>query len=314
MMLEAGMKVLITGGSGLIGRALTEKLIQSGHEVIVLSRIPNKVVGMPDGVKIEAWDGKTTAGWGPLVSEVDAVVNLAGASIAGESLIPMRWTEKRKALIYESRINAGKALVEAVAQAERKPKVLIQASAIGYYGFHDEEELDENSLPGADFLAMLSINWEASTQPVTKQGVRHAVIRTGLVLSNQGGVLPLFKLQFGLFVGGRLGSGKQYYSWIHIEDQVGGIIHLIENGEASGAFNLTAPEPVTNQQFVKTLGRVMKRPAWLPVPEFALRLALGEVAGLSVNGQRVLPRRLLETGFEFKFPGLKTAFSDLLIN
>jgi uncharacterized protein (TIGR01777 family) len=310
--LEDKMKVLITGGSGLIGKALTDELIMQGDEAIILSRNPDNLSDLPVGVSTAAWDGKSTNGWGHLVNEVDAVVNLAGASIAGDTPLKMRWTEKRKNLIRTSRIDAGRAVLAAISAAEKKPNVLVQASAIGYYGFHGEEALDETSPPGSDFLAELSKEWEAGTKSVEDQGVRHVVIRTGLVLSNAGGVMPLFKLQFGLFAGGRMGSGKQYYSWIHIDDQAGAIVYLLKNQTASGVYNLTAPQPETNQDFAKILGKVMRRPSLLPAPEFILKAALGEVAALTVKGQRVLPKRLLEAGYLFKYPDLKAAFVGLL--
>lgn len=306
------MKVLITGGSGLIGQALTEKLLAGGHSVIILSRSPEKVGGQPAGVEVAKWDARTAQGWGHLVNEVDGIVNLAGASLFGDFLLPSRWTKKRKALVYNSRKHAGEAVVEAVSQASRKPEVVVQSSGIGYYGFHADEKLTESDPPADDFLGSLSVDWEASTKPVEAMGVRRVIIRTGLVLSNQGGVLPLFKLQFSLFVGGWMGSGGQYYSWIHLDDEANAILHLLENKESSGAYNLTAPQPVTNKEFSKALGAVMRRPVWFPLPEFVLKLVLGQVAELSTRGQRVFPARLQEGGFEYKFPEIKPALRDLV--
>ncbi|MEN8242181.1 MAG: TIGR01777 family oxidoreductase [Chloroflexota bacterium] len=306
------MDVLITGGSGLIGRALTAELVKYGDRVVILSRRPDKMKNLSPGVRTAVWDGKSAQGWGHLINEVDAVVNLAGASIAGNSPLSMRWTKKRKAQIRSSRINAGKAVLEAIISAEKKPEVLVQASAIGYYGYHGDQPIEEDSPAGSDFLAQLSIEWESGTKLVEDQGVRHLVIRTGLVLSSAGGVMPLFKMQFGLFAGGRMGSGRQYYSWIHVADQVGAIVYLLKTKSTSGAYNLTAPQPETNQDFSRILGKVMRRPSVVPVPEFALRAALGEVADLTVKGQRVLPRRLLEAGYLFQFPNLESAFVDLL--
>jgi uncharacterized protein (TIGR01777 family) len=313
-MVEVEMKVVITGGSGMIGRALTAALVDNGHEVVILSRNPKKVLGLPKGATVVGWDGKTAKGWGDIVNESDAIVNLAGTSIGGEPPLNMRWTKKRKALIRSSRINANKAVVEAITKAEKKPNVLLQAAAIGYYGFHDDEELDESSPPASDFMGTLVQEWEGGTRAVEDQGVRHVVMRNGLVLSDKGGVMPLFKLQFNLFVGGWMGSGKQYYSWVHVDDVVAAIKFLLANETTRGAYNLTSPQPEINKEFSKTLGQVMRRPAWFPMPEFALRLVLGEVADLTMKGQRVLPKRLLEAGYVFKFPTLKEAFKDLVGN
>jgi uncharacterized protein (TIGR01777 family) len=306
------MRVMVTGGTGLIGRALTGKLVERGDEVVILSRSPEKAKGFPAGVQLAGWDGKTTNGWGDLVNQVDAIVNLAGASIAGDGLFPQRWTEKRKDLIYSSRMQAGTAVLDAIKRAEHKPKALVQSSAIGFYGFHDDRPFDESEPPGMDFLAELSIDWEAATREVENLGVRRAVIRTGLVLSDKGGVIPLFKLQFGLFAGGRMGDGRQIYSWIHIDDEVGAILFLLDNEHASGVFNLTAPEPVSNKDFARALGKAMKRPVWLPLPAFVLRLALGEVAELSLKGQRVLPQRLLDAGYQFWYPAIDDAVGTLV--
>ena len=301
------MRVLITGGTGLIGRALAAELVRAGYEVIVLSRHPERATGLPTGVQVERWDAVTAEGWGHLADGAHAIVNLAGENIAAG-----RWTEARKRRICESRLNAGRAVVQAVEAATHKPQVLIQASAVGYYGPHGDEEVTEETPPGDDFLARLAVEWEASTAPVEPLGVRRAIIRTGIVLSTAGGALPRMALPFRLFVGGPVGSGRQWFPWIHIADEVAAICFLMEEESASGPFNLTAPNPVTNAQFSRALGRVLKRPAFMPVPALALRLLFGEMASALLTGQRAVPRRLLALGFTFRFPEVLAALRDLL--
>lgn len=306
------MRIIITGGTGLIGRALSADLIADGHEVIVLSRDPGKAAKMPAGTQVEKWDAVSAAGWGHLADGADAIVNLAGASVAGEHFLPSRWTKKRKRIIADSRINAGKAVVEAVAAASVKPRVVIQSSAIGYYGARDDKPVDEQTARGDDFLAQLCVDWEASTAAVEDMQVRRVVIRTGLVLSMEGGAFTRLLLPFKLFAGGYFGNGRQYYSWVHIADQVAAIRFLIENEETHGVYNVSAPRPQTNREFGKTLGRVMRRPAFMPVPGFVMRLMFGEVSMAVLEGQRVLSKRLQEAGFSFKFPESEAAFRDLL--
>jgi len=306
------MRVIITGGSGLVGRALTESLAKDGHEVIILTRNPQKVKDLPAGARAVAWDGRTAGGWGELAEGTDAIVNLAGASIKGEGFLPSRWTRKRKELIRQSRLNVGKAVVEAVRAAKKKPKVLLQASAVGYYGPQGDEPLGEDEPAGKDFLATVCVDWEASTAEVEKMGVRRVVLRTGLPLTLKGGAFPLLVLPFRLFAGNWFGSGRQYYPWIHFEDYIAALRFLLENPKAQGAYNLSAPNPFTNREFALTLGKVMRRPVLLPVPRFALQVALGEVATVVVDGQRMLPTKLQKEGFKFSYPELEPALRDLL--
>ncbi len=306
------MRVIITGGSGLIGRALTEKLVASGHEVIILSRAPENVKGLPSGARAAGWDGQTSAGWGDLVNGAGAVVNLAGESIKGDGFLPSRWTRRRKALIRQSRLDAGRAVVEAIRAASKKPAVLLQASAVGYYGPRSDEPLTESGPPGSDFLANLCKEWEASTQEVEAMGVRRVVIRTGIPLTLKGGAFPLLVLPFQLFAGNWFGSGKQYYPWIHFEDYIAALQFLIENPKASDVYNLSAPNPVSNREFARTLGKVMRRPVLMPVPRFAFEIAMGEVATVVMDGQRMIPKKLQEQGFTFKFPSFEQAARDLL--
>jgi uncharacterized protein (TIGR01777 family) len=306
------MNIIITGGSGLIGRALTESLTQDGHEVVILSRNPENVTNLPRGARAAAWDGKTAAGWGKLVEGTHAIINLAGESIGGDGFIPSRWTAERKGRIRQSRIDAGEAVVAAVSAARDKPELVIQSSAIGYYGPHTDELIDEDYPAGDDYLASVCVDWENATKPVEEFGVRRAITRTGLVFTPEGGIFDRLQFPFKLFAGGPMGSGKQYYSWIHMQDAINAIRLLIENKEAQGAFNLTAPSPVTSREFAKTLGKVMGRPSAIPVPSFALKLALGEVSMTALEGQRVIPKHLLDLGFEFKYPDLEEALLEIV--
>lgn len=300
-------RVIITGGTGLIGRRLAADLVEGGYEVIVLSRNPGRATNLPAGVQAVAWDARTAVGWGELAEGAAAIVNLAGENI-GES----RWSEERKRRILESRLNAGAAVVEAVKAAGTKPRVVIQSSAVGYYGPRGDEVVTEETPPGDDFLANVCKQWEASTAAVETMGVRRAVIRTGVVLSTEAGALPRLLLPFRLFAGGRLGSGRQWWPWIHIADEVRAIRFLIETETAQGPFNLCAPNPLTNAEFGRVLGRVMGRPAVLPAPAFAIRLVFGEMATVVLDGQRVVPHRLQEMGFDFLFPEAEAALRNLL--
>ena len=301
------MRVAITGGSGLIGRALSASLARDHHEAIILSRHPEQVVGLPAVVRTERWNPHIAEECRHLVEEADAVVNLAGENIAAR-----RWTVDRKKQIRDSRLNAGRAMLQALESATRRPRVVVQASAVGYYGLCGDEELNEESPPGKDFLAQLAIDWEVSTAQIERLGVRRAIIRTGVVLSPEGGAFPRLLLPFRLFVGGPLGSGRQWFPWIHIADEVGAIRFLLENESASGPFNLSAPHPVTNADFARMVGRQTKRPAFLPTPAFLLRLLFGEMATVLLDGQRAFPGRLMLMGYNFRFPEAEGALQDLL--
>lgn len=306
------MRIIITGGTGFIGRALAADLARAGYEVVVLSRNPAGATGLPAGVRAGRWDGRTAAGWGGLADGSLAIVNLAGENLAGGGFFPARWTPERKQLIRRSRLDAGRAVVEAVTAARARPRAVIQSSGIGHYGPRDDRLLTEADPPGADFLAQLTVAWEGSTAAVAALGVRHVSIRSGVVLSPKEGALYRLMLPFKLYAGGPMGSGRQGFSWIHPADEVAAIRFLIEHERASGPFNLVAPQPSTNAEFAKALGKVMGRPSWLPVPAFALKLALGEVASTVLEGQRALPGKLLDLGFEFRYPDAEAALRDLL--
>ena len=302
------MRVLIAGGTGLIGRRLINHLFAHGHTVSVLSRQPFRPPTLRTNIDFFQWDGKTTDGWGHHIEEVDAVVNLAGAGIADK-----RWSDERKQLLLESRVNAGKALAEAIGAADNKPKVFVQSSAIGYYGAQKNNELSEVSKAGNDFLAGICKQWEDSTEAIEHMGVRRVVIRTGVVLDNLGGAFPKMVMPFKLFVGGPIGSGKQWFSWIHYEDEAAAIRFLLENESAKGVFNLTAPNPNTNKQFSKEIGKTMHKPSFMLAPSFVFKIIFGEMSTVLLDGQRVLPERLLEAGFKFKYPVVESALQDLLV-
>ena len=303
-------RVIITGGSGFIGRALTRELLDAQYEVVWLSRNPATTRDVPAGVRVEKWDGRSAQGWSALAEGAFAIVNLAGESIG---IPPLPWTNERKRRIRDSRVNASKAVVEAVRLAREKPRVIVQASAVGFYGARGDEVITEKNSAGHDFLADVAVAWEASSAEVETLGVRRVVTRFGLPLDKSGGVFPFLVMPIRLFVGGPIGSGRQVIAWIHLHDAVRAIRFLMEKDDARGAFNLTAPEPLTNAELGRVIARVLRRPFWLPVPAFALKLALGEMAELLLlNGQRVLPERLLRAGFKFQFPTAELALKDVL--
>ncbi len=307
------MRYIITGGTGVIGTALTTSLVADGHEVIILSRDPAHHQ-LPAGVQGVKWDARTADGWGHLADGAFAIINLAGESIGGSGTIPLpgTWSAERKERIKNSRLWAGEAIVAAVAEATVRPEVVFQISGIDYYPSSDEL-MTEESERGRQFLAdVVADYWEPSTEPVEAMGVRRVVGRTAPLLNLETGPLPASLLQFKLFAGGRLGSGKQWFSWIHTEDAVRAIRFLTEMSAARGIYNLAAPDPVTNEEFTRVLGKVMNRPAFLPVPEFALKLLLGEVAALVLEGRPVSSKKLQAVGFKFKFPKLEEALLDIL--
>ena len=290
------MRVAVTGGTGFLGGALVERLRGDGHTVTVLTRGPS-------GAGRVHWDPETPSGeWTSTVDGADGVIHLAGESIAGG-----RWTARRKALIRASRVGSTRALVAAILAARRPPQVLISGSAMGIYGSRGDEPLTEDSALGSDFLAGVGIEWERealAAAPVT----RVVLVRTGLALDRSGGALPQIAMPFYLFAGGPLGSGQQYMSWIHRDDWVEMVRWALSNTAVSGSINATAPNPVTNRELARTLGRVLRRPAFMPTPAFALRLALGEMAdALLLGGQRVLPVKAQSLGFAFRYPLLEPA-------
>jgi uncharacterized protein (TIGR01777 family) len=301
------MRIIITGGTGFLGRPLAARLAQDGHEVVVLTRDAQKAQAMlPAGVQAVAWDGRTTDGWGQLVDGAGAVVNLAGASIGGETILANfteRWTAARKQAILQSRLNAGAAVVAAIAAAQHKPAVLLQSSASGYYGKRGDEPLDESAAPANPcFESEVCAQWEQSTAAVDALGVRRVIVRTGVVIDRGGGAFAPMLLPYQLFTGGPLGSGRQVLPWIHRDDWVSAMLFLMNDARASGPVNVCAPQPLSLDEFGRAIGRAIHRPHWLPVPAFALRLLLGEKADILLEGRRAVPAKLQAWGFQFKYP------------
>jgi len=308
------MRIVIAGGSGFLGRPLAESLGAAGHEVLVLSRQappapqPGQVWDGTPGVRAATWTaGANLTGWGHVVDGADAVVNLAGESIAAR-----RWSDDQKARMRASRLDSTRALGRAMAAAARPPSVLVNSSATGYYGSRGDTRLVEQSAPGDDFLARLCVEWEQAAREAGGPSTRVVLVRTGVVLERDGGALAKMLLPFRLFAGGPMGTGGQYMSWIHRRDWIALVTWLLGASE-DGPFNATAPEPVTNADFSRELGRALGRPSWLPAPAFALKTLLGEMAdSLLLSGQRVIPQRALEGGFTFTFPTLELALADIL--
>ncbi|HXY26420.1 MAG TPA: TIGR01777 family oxidoreductase [Candidatus Acidoferrum sp.] len=301
------MKILVTGSTGLVGSALVSTLSREGHTMCRLLRPQSKpAAGSKDGFDV-AWNPATGELGGAGVG-ADSVVNLAGASIADG-----RWNEERKKLLHTSRIDTTRALVNALAKMSARPRVLVSASAIGIYGSRGDEVLTEESAPGMDFLSGLAREWEAEAMKADALGIRVVLARFGIILSRDGGALPKMMLPFKFGAGGKLGSGKQWMSWVTIEDVVGILRFALENSAVRGAVNVVAPGAVQNAEFTKVLAKVMRRPAIFPAPAFALRLALGEMAdALLLSSQRVIPKKLQQLGYSFLHSELPAALNAVL--
>ncbi len=297
------MKVAVTGGTGFLGAPLVRRLVDAGHQVTVLTRKPAALSGLPSGVSAARFDAFEPAP-DTLLQGFDAVIHLAGESIAE------RWTPEQKERVVKSRKIGTEAIARA-AVASGTVRALVSTSAIGYYGPHGDEPLDETSAPGSDFLAQVCQVWEAATAPAQEAGLRTAIIRIGIVLHPDGGALKRMTVPFKLGAGGRFGDGNQYMSWIHRDDLLRLFVHVLEQPTVSGVLNGTAPNPVTNRDFVRELGRALHRPALVPAPKFALKLALGEMSTMVLDGQKVLPRRTLDSGFTFEYPTLEAALRQL---
>jgi uncharacterized protein (TIGR01777 family) len=309
---ESHVRIFVTGGTGLVGHRLVRQFVQRGDAVVALTRRPEAArERLGSGVTIASGDPMQPGAWLDAMAECDAVVHLAG-----ENVFARRWTAAFKELLRASRIQSTENVVQGLARQPRtasgEPKVLVNASAIGYYGPHGDEILDESSPPGDDFLAGACVDWEKAARAAEPHGVRVVVVRVGLVLDKEGGALKQMLTPFKLGVGGPVGRGRQWVSWIHHADLVGLLLLALDNAAARGPINGTAPNPVTNRDYSKALGRALHRPAFLPTPGFALRLALGQVARLATTGQRVLPRQAQALGYTFRFPTIDAALADIL--
>lgn len=301
------MNIVIAGGTGFIGRALCASLYQAGHHVTLLTRRTEETHRLYGStVTPIEWNGREAGAWESCLNGADAVVNLAGASIADG-----RWTEARKRLLTDSRIGLTRLLVDAIARCSSKPHALINASGIGYYGPTDDRTLTEDAPRGQGFLADLCLAWEREALRAEALTVRVVLLRTGMVLEQDGGALPKMLLPFRLFLGGPIQPGTQWVSWIHRRDHIDLIQWLLTTPSISGPVNAVAPEAVTMTQFCAALGQASHRPSWLPMPRFALNIALGELATLMTTGQRVVPEKALSKGFSFYYPNLESALRDI---
>ena len=295
------MKLVIAGASGFIGSALCSRLLDKGHVLTLLTRVAPRDASTATKRWLQ-WAPGTPGHWETGVDGADGVINLAGEPIAAK-----RWTERQKQKILTSRIETTNSLVEAIRKAKQKPGFLINASAVGYYGPRGDETVTEEAAAGNDFLSSVCREWEEEAKKAESLGLRVIRVRTGIVLGRGGGALAKMVPPFKFFVGGPLGSGTQWMSWIHLEDEAGLMIYLIEHSQATGPFNATAPNPVRMKEFCQVLGQVMGRPSWAPVPAFALRLALGELAEMLLTGQRVIPAAAQKLGYQFRYANLDAA-------
>lgn len=302
------MDIVVTGGTGFIGRPLCASLCQEGHRVTLLTRRKQEAQRLfGSAVTAIEWNGKKAEAWEHCLEGADAVINLAGAPIADA-----RWTDVRKRLLTESRVLTTRLLVEALSRRSSKPRMLISASGIGYYGSSDDPVLDEGAARGQGFLADLCLQWEAEALRAAGFGMRVVTLRTGMVLEQDGGALPKMLLPFRLFAGGPILPGTQWVSWIHRHDHIGLIQWLLTAPSISGPVNAVAPEAVRMNRFCEVLGQTIHRPSWLPVPGFALHLVLGELGTLMTTGQRVHPAKALSGGYVFHYPTLEPALRAIM--
>lgn len=302
--------ILISGATGLIGKKLSEELIRGGKEISVLSRNEKKAREiLPAAKECVKWDYRSTNDYKNVFQLKDAVIHLAGANVAGK-----RWTDSYKKEIRDSRVLSTKSIVDTIEKLEQKPKVFIHASAIGIYGEQGENTATEDTGVGNDFLAEVCDEWETEAKRVDDLGVRRVTLRFGVVLDKNGGALGKMIPPFKFFVGGHIGNGEQWFSWIHIDDVVNVIIKAIDDESYNGEYNLTAPNPVRMRKFAKTLGKVLHRPSIFPVPAFILKLIMGEAADSILASQKVLPEKLMKEGYSFQFSNLESALQNILQN
>jgi hypothetical protein len=303
------MKAVIFGGAGFLGQGIVPRLAQAGVNITVVSRGPAKAERALGGARatVVQWDAETVGGWAKVLDGADLVVNLVGQPIAGG-----RWTQNYKDALWRSRVHGTRLIVSAMGTVTRPPLVLVQSSAVGYYGsIRGDRPVDETYPPGTDYLARLCSAWEAEALQASSLGVRVVIYRLGVVLHQDGGALKPMITTFRWFLGGPLGSGNQWFPWIHRDDVANLTVWALENRQASGAYNATAPESVTMKEFCRQLGKALGRPCWLPVPKLALKLLLGEGAEAALGGVRAVPARLLQEGYSFLFPDLPTALTAM---
>lgn len=302
------MKIILAGSTGFIGQALIQALLSDGHDLYLLTRNPEKGRGeWGDQVKLLKWDACTLEPWSREMEGADAVINLTGESIAGK-----RWTPEQKKKIIDSRVHSTKVMAEAILKSDSKPAVFINASAVGYYGSISSGDVTEDTVTGKGFLADTCVKWENEAKRASVEGVRVVCLRIGIVLEKEGGALEKMIPPFKFFIGGPLGSGKQWMPWIHRKDLVSIIQFILQSGKVAGAVNATAPYPVTMKEFCQKLASALGRPSWAPVPAFALKLLLGEMADMLLGGQKAVPEKLLQAGFLFKYPYFEDALKEIL--
>lgn len=297
------MNIFVTGGTGFIGRKLTDALIKEGHKLYILTRSKSGKIDTDNKIYIEG-NPAISGNWQNYIKECDVIVNLAGETIG------QRWNDEVKKRIRDSRINATINIVSAI--PENKPMTLMSTSAVGYYGFHGDEEIDESFPPGDDFLATVAKDWEAEALKAKEKNVRVVITRFGIVLGENGGLLEKLIPIFKSFLGGTIGDGKQWFSWVYIDDLVKAYLFLLNSRDLEGPFNITSPQPVRNKEFTKALAKALNVFAIFPIPPFAVKLAMGDFAEYSIKGQRVIPKRLLELGFKFDVPDIYEALTRVV--
>ena len=306
------MRVFVTGGTGLVGSRLIHALVERGDAVVALTRRPEAARALfGQGITVVGGDPTAEGDWMSATADCDAIIHLAG-----ENIFARRWSDTFRNLLHTSRVHSTENVVKALAQHPRspagQPKVLVNASAIGYYGPRGDEELEESGPAGDDFLARLCVDWEKAARVAETHGAKVAIVRVGVVLDKEGGALKAMLMPFKMGLGGRTGSGKQWVSWIHHADIVGILLLALDSAAAAGPINATSPNPLPNRDFARALGRALHRPAFMPTPGLAVRVLLGQVSQLLTTGQRVLPRRALALGYTFRFPTIEAALADIL--